>query len=495
MNSNLLSRFIRGTFATGMGTFLQISLGLLSMMVAVRFVPKVEFGVFVLIQVIVLFFITMSSLLLQNIAVTQFIASSDEYETSQIVNTTLCATVVISIFIIAVIYVSRPLVLYAFESTALLTFYIYIPVFFILASFDELFRRILQGFQRYMEISLSQIINGIIKIILVIIFVAFLHMGLMGLIYASIISALTSMVYVILVLPIKLKLQLDFGLFKKIFRFGFPLGINSALTFFVNKIDRLIVGSMSGPAGVACYEVAARIPDQSWAFYNSFESVYFPNIAELYSKKQEIEVEKILNISVRLIAFLTLLAALIVTLFQQDIVVFLFSREYLSSAPALSILMIALSLGLVGNILGSSLVAIGQSDKPFKVNIFGGLSTVIGSLIMIPLYGYMGAVYTKILERSITNPLNVMFLRRADIRVKVSGYLKSFGAFGICLVYYWVTKPEGIMPKFFIIVFFLVLCMCLSVVKKGELDIFLRELYKVISNVKFMIRKSGRETL
>jgi hypothetical protein len=58
-----------------------------------------------------------------------------------------------------------------------------------------------------------------------------------------------------------------------------------------------------------------------------------------------------------------------------------------------------------------------------------------------------------------------------------------------------VTKPGGIVPKLLIIVFFLVLCMCLSVVKKGELDIFSRELYNIISNVKFTIRKSGREAI
>jgi O-antigen/teichoic acid export membrane protein len=495
VNSSLRSRFIKGTFATGMGTSVQLFLGLLSMMVAVRFVPKVEFGIYTLLYVISGCFSMVSCLFLQNMAVTQFIASSSDYETDRIVNTAIYANVVISIFFIVLIYMGQPLILYAFESNELLKLYIYIPIFFILTSFDDLFGKILQGFQRYREIALSQIISGIIRIILIFVFLPFMQMGLRGLIYASIVAPMASIAYAIFILPCKLKLQINFDLFKKIFWFGFPLGINSAIDFFVRRVDRLVVGSLSGPSGIACYEVAARIPEQSWSFYRSFEAVYFPNIAELHSKKKVLEVENILNVSVRLIAFLTIFAALISTLFQKEIVILLFSKEYSNIAPGFSILMIAMSLGLVGNLLGSSLVAIGQSDKPFKVNLIGGVSTIVGNLLLIPVCGFMGAVYTKILERSITNPLNVMFLRRADIRVKFSGYLKSFGAFGICAIFYWVNKPEAIITKLLIIVLFLVLCMCLSVVRKEELAVFIREFRHIAANLKLVIRQNGKEAI
>jgi O-antigen/teichoic acid export membrane protein len=157
--------------------------------------------------------------------------------------------------------------------------------------------------------------------------------------------------------------------------------------------------------------------------------------------------------------------------------------------------MIAMSIGWVGNLLGSSLVAIGQSDKPFKVNIIGGVCTIIGNLIMIPIYGVMGAVYTKLLERSITNPLNVIFLRRADIKVKFSGYLKPFGAFGICAFFFWVTKPEGIVTKLLIISIFLVLCALLAVVRKEELAVFIREFRHIGANLRLVTKQNGREAI
>jgi len=61
--------------------------------------------------------------------------------------------------------------------------------------------------------------------------------------------------------------------------------------------------------------------------------------------------ERVLNNSLRFVAFATLLSALVVMLFQEDLVVFLFSKEYLDSAPALSLLMVGISIFLVGNIL------------------------------------------------------------------------------------------------------------------------------------------------
>jgi O-antigen/teichoic acid export membrane protein len=56
-------------------------------------------------------------------------------------------------------------------------------------------------------------------------------------------------------------------LFFKIFKFGFPLGLNSILTFIFAKIDRFVIGATIIPEGVAYYEKAAKGSDNSRRIY------------------------------------------------------------------------------------------------------------------------------------------------------------------------------------------------------------------------------------
>lgn len=255
----------------------------------------------------------------------------------------------------------------------------------------------------------------------------------------------------------------------------------------MTRIDRFMLGAMAGPTSIAYYEVASRIPECSRNVYNSFQSVYFPNMTELFKKNQSGEIEKVLNVSLRFIAFITTFVTLVVTLFQKEIVTVLFSEKYLSSAPALSLLMVAMTIGLIGNVMGTSLVAFGQSDKPFKVSLFDAVSFVVGNFIMIPTFGFMGAVYAALISRCVANPLNVFFVRKANVKIKVSEYLKPLGAFLLCAMMYWILKADMVILRLFIIFLFLVICSALSVIRGQDIRLLAKELGN------FAVRSSKQE--
>jgi O-antigen/teichoic acid export membrane protein len=264
------------------------------------------------------------------------------------------------------------------------------------------------------------------------------------------------------------------------FKFGFPLGLNSAMMFVLTRVDRLMLGALGGAASVASYDVASRIPENARNFYQSYESVFFPNMAELFGQKNIVEFEIFLNNSLRFIGFVTSFASLILVLFQKEIVVILFSERYLSSAPALSLLMVAMSIALAGSLVGTSLVALGQSDKPLKINLVGTVTMIVGNFIMIPLFGFMGAVYTVLCSRCITLPLNFFFMRKSDIGIKVSEYLKPFGTFMLCAMVFVVVNSDGVILRSFLIFMFLMICSVLSIIKWNDVSMIGRELIRIL---------------
>jgi O-antigen/teichoic acid export membrane protein len=470
MDKSFLSRFIKGVASLSFGTFFQIGLGFFGLLIAVRYVPEEQFGVFVLLQVSASFFVMFSGLALENISVTKLITNSEEDQKIEIVNTAICYKLLICIVMSLVILFCKPLLNNIFKSEQLSQLLIYIPLYYLLNSFYDFFLQVLQGFHKYREMAISQIINGSIKFILIVVFLIILKIGIIGLIYAFLISFAVSIVFQYFVVPVKKQLKLDPDLLRRIFKFGFPLGLNSVLTFIFMKIDRFMIGAMISPLGVAYYEIAARIPDTCHRMYHSFQLVFFPNMSELFAEKRYHEAEKVLNNSLRLISLVTVFATLLATLFQKDIVRLLFSDRYLESAPALPLLLFSLSVGIVGNILGTSLVALGQSDKPVKINLVDTITNVAGNLILIPYFGFMGAVYATIISRCATNPFNVWFLRKGGVKVQVSHYLKPMLVFGLCGFLFLIIKPENIIIKISIIGLFLVLCLVFSIIRRGDIS-------------------------
>jgi O-antigen/teichoic acid export membrane protein len=477
MEHSFISRFIKGLVSTGIGTFLQIILGFLGLIIAIRFISKEQFGIFVLLQVIASFFAVIGSLILENISITRLIAAAKNNQKIEIANTAMCYGLLIAVVTSLTIFLCKPLIYYAFKSEQLSQFIIYIALFSILNSLSELLLSVLQGFHQYTKIAIAQLINGSCKFLLIIIFVMVLEMQVIGLIYAFLLSFAASIIFQYLVIPVKKNFNFNPMLLKKIFRFGFPLGLNNILTFIFMRIDRLMIGAMMSSTGVAYYEVASKIPDSVHRMYQSFRAVFFPNMTELFSQKKRAGAEKVLNNSLRIVSFAAVFTTLIVTLFQRDIVRILFSEQYIESAPALSILMISLSVGLIGNILGTSLVALGQSDKPVKINIVDSTTNVIGNLIMIPMFGFMGAVYATLLSRCATNPINAWFLIRAGVNVKISQYLKPFLAFGICVSPFLMFDLENVITKISLIILYLIICILLSIIKKSDISVLVKEVW------------------
>lgn len=471
MDKNLLSRFIKGVLSTGIGNFIHMTFGFLGLMIAIRYVAKEEFGVFVLIQVIYGFFVAITSICMENFSVTKLITSVEDNQKMEVVNTAICYKCLIGIVTGIVILLSNPVIYFIFKSEIISQLLIYIPLLFLLSSLDELLFKILQGFHQYKKIAISQIIQGGVKFLLIVIFLVLLKMNVLGLIYAFLFSIGASVLFQYFVIPVKKQLNFSPILFKRIFRFGFPLGLSTMLSFIYSRIDRVIIGAMISPVGVAYYAIASKIPNNSSRIFTSFLNVFFPNMSELFAKKRNKEATKILNNSLRFVSFVTISAALIATLFQKEIILLLFSDRYLKSTPVFPLLMIGLSISIVGTITGMSLVAFGRPDITLKIDLLYTVMNVIGNLIMIPIFGFIGAAYTKLISLSVSIPMLVWFLKKEGVRVEISQYVRPFMAFGILAIVFLLIRPESIIIKLSFLILFLIICMLLSIIKKKDISI------------------------
>jgi O-antigen/teichoic acid export membrane protein len=476
MEAFFVSRFLKGVVATSLGTIVTLVIGFVNIGIAARFIPKDEFGVFILIQTIV-FSVIMAGDLGVNVSTTKFLAGSGAAEKSKIMGTALLLRGVLLLAAALIVLAFKSPICHLFKSESISNLYYYVPVLVLMEGFNALFSAILQGLQQYRRLALAQIIASATNVALILVTVIILHYTVQGLILSRLAALLIAACYQMWAAGIGRGLRGDLQTAREIFKFGIFLGVNNVLSFVFSRIDTIIIGAVISPVGVALYGTAAKLPDASRQLFESFRSVFFPNMAELFGQHKKEEAEAILNNSLRLVSFVSLLVALTIIAFRDEVVRIFFSYRYLASAPVLSLLLIALCIGLIGNIMGTSLVAAGYSKLPALINIVDASVCVAANLALIPTFGILGAGYAAIIARAATTPVNVYFLKRYGIEVNVLHFLKPLLAFGGCL---WLLQADyGYFYRVGVLLAYLLLCGCLLTVTREDFFSVKRAFYKM----------------
>jgi len=248
------------------------------------------------------------------------------------------------------------------------------------------------------------------------------------------------------------------------------------------RVDTLIIGALLGPADIAFYEIGRRIPDTLGSLFQTIWSAFYPIMAKLLAFGDSKRAARLLNDSMRLVSVFSILCTAIALLWGQDLIRLLFSERYLPSAPIFAILMISLSISLVGSALGTSLVAAGESDKPPLVNLLHTGASLVGNLVFIPAFGIKGAAIVSLVGPILTNPINVFFLLRRQLDVRVVSYLRPFLVFGGWIALVVLFKPSGFVEKAGLLSFLLLSFPVLAIVTTRDLHTLIVE-----SQIEFLV--------
>ena len=143
---------------------------------------------------------------------------------------------------------------------------------------------------------------------------------------------------------------------------------------------------------------------------------------------------------------------MVVYCFQSEIVVTLFTAQYIESSFAFFLFMIVFYFSSIGSITGYSLVALNKNLLSFNANFVGVLTGVIASLILTPLFGFVGAVYGIILSRFISSGLGIFYLGKQFVKVS---YLGTILPLLFCVPFIVTFELIGFTRLFYKILFVL----------------------------------------
>lgn len=183
---------------------------------------------------------------------------------------------------------------------------------------------------------------------------------------------------------------------KQIWDFSLPVFFGMIAYLFLGYIDTIMLTIFRSLEEVGLYQVALPTASLLFIFMISIRSVLIPTVSELWSLKETEKISKIMERATKL-SFITILPGFFILFsFPKTILSILFGPEYVSAYIALKILSFTSIFFLLRGLMSTILISRGKTWLNTKAGIYMTVFNIISNLILIPIYGIIGAAVTTV---------------------------------------------------------------------------------------------------
>lgn len=341
--------------------------------------------------------------------------------------------------------VSNAFTLKLFAAIIILTLASFIGLFFpydpivkigiIIGAFSFLFillNQVLIGiFQKYLhmeKVAIGEITGRMVWLLGVIAVIKF-NLGLWSFLAAIAFSNFLNFLIVFLFARkyVKISLQFDFEIWKRIMKIAAPLAISVVFNLIYFKVDTVLLSVMKPAQDVGIYGAPYKVLESLITFAAIFAGLLLPILAK-YAFHQPDKFAKIYKKGFDVLAIF-IIPLIVGTLFYARPIMILFGGgEFKESAQVLRILIFACGAIFFAHLFGNSIVACNQQKKMMWIYFVTAMLSVVLNLILIPPFSYFGAATS-----TLASELLVVFLT-AFVVYKSTGARPEFKVFGKSLL-------------------------------------------------------------
>lgn len=421
------SRWAKGAFWTIFGTALARVLGLLSTVLAARFLSKTAFGELAVVQSTVAMFGTFAGLGL-GVTATKYVAERRDIQQDR------CGRVVaLTLFVamtggilgslacslgagwLAVHSLSAPELAPVLKQSSPLV---------LLITLQNVYLGALAGLEGFRGVACVNIIGGVLGAPLVA--VGAFEFGLPGAVWGTVLQSLVTCIagHVMLVregrkLGISISLSPRKGNFRAwlgeheiLWKFSVPAFFSSTLVGPVNWFcNMLLVNQPNGYAEVALLSAANQ-----WKNFVGFlplmlGSVLVPMLANLQAAGRGHDFVKLVKRQLIISAGLCLGLGMPLILFSSTLMR-CYGRDFVDGAPVLVLTLLTTALAAVNNLLSRSMQAAGRAWLDLGFSAIWAAALVVASMLLIPRHGAMGVAIAQAFAAGILGAWQWQVLRR-----------------------------------------------------------------------------------
>lgn len=204
--------------------------------------------------------------------------------------------------------------------------------------------------------------------------------------------------------------SLDFKYMKYIFKISLPYWLALFLSVVYFKVDIVLLSIIEPEKlanfSIALYSLPMRIVEVlmvTWWFY--LNSILW-ELSKNFEQEKYNEINKVLNISFKLLFTFSLFLLVMWTLFKNHIIEIVANKDYIispwhiySSSSVFFIVLLVLVFYFISNLFIYVLISSNNEKKLLKINIIVALFNIIWNILVIPKYSFMWSWIITVLSQ------------------------------------------------------------------------------------------------
>lgn len=386
--------FLSSTILYSIGEIIPRILSFILLPVLTVYLTTQEYGINSYTTSVMMFVSVLASLSLNTYLLSQFYKEEGVKNRKKLVGTIFCTVMLFNILVLVLQLLFFPTLIKAFEIN--IPFY----PFFILAILNNFFDvmgiiplalyRVNQDVKGFLAVSLSR---TLLQYLLVLIFVVYFKWGLEGSYYGRL---YVNIPYVFIYLYYINKngyFKIDYSILKKALKFCLPLLPGSVSYILISLSDRIILERYISLDALGIYSVAFTLALVLniiiQAFYKTIEPILFKE----YAGSNFIAVNSLLYKSYLSVI---IMGAFGVAIFSKEIFMIAASKNFLVGYKIVPLLVTSVAISGINIYLDMLLITENKQKIVSYTTILSGVISIIINLILIPIFGYYGAIIASI---------------------------------------------------------------------------------------------------
>lgn len=311
--------------------------------------------------------------------------------------------------------------------------------------------------------------------------VAYLRIGVLGIIYAQLLSG----AIVFGILSYKFVARLPFSLNKSILseslRISYPLTPTIFFGVIGSQFNKYIIGLLASLGGVGIYSIAQKVASLVFTYMTSLQNVFSPQV---YKRKFDLKEKGGQSAGVYLTPFIYISTALamMIAIFSEEIIYILTPLSYHGAMDIVTILSMYYGFLFFGKITPMQLIYTKKTHLCTVLSMVSiGLNVVL-NVFFIMRWGVIGAAWGTFLAALISGSISVV-VSQHYYQIKW-----EYNKIGSIFFIFFTSAILMVLLRYFAIAYeFRLICKCASVFSYVYLGVKLRvitmENYMVIKNM------------
>ena len=189
--------------------------------------------------------------------------------------------------------------------------------------------------------------------------------------------------------------------------YGARMTLYSGLNTLANQIDKLLLFSFLSPAALALFVAAERIPELAKNAVQDFAAVLAPRFAKraVYTRELDHALRRLGMVTGALLVIIAFTAL-------PWMVHLVFGASYADSIPYAQALMCSVAIGNTATLRFRYVTSRLDDSGPRTVNLVMSGTRIVTSLVLVPLFGIVGAIVSAFIYRVATSVVVYLVIKR-----------------------------------------------------------------------------------